>query len=286
MDSKHTVGLHVRIQSDLLQLAQEAIDLNLKILQFFLTKHQSSHYWRLTAKDKDEFKQLSGQHFSHVFIHSSYWINPASGDKKTAAVSKYLLKREIALAKTLGIRHLVLHAGSAKGHLSCTDSTQSKQLGILAIARMLNTILKREDDIMILLENSAHGNRTVGSDLKDFLLLRQELHYPEKIGFCFDTAHAFSYGYDLHDSNALVQLIDTHMGLENVKLIHFNDIEDEQGSMLDRHAFPGRGKIGKDTLAAILNHPRLAAIPKIIEGPSISKTATIELLAEINTWLK
>ncbi|HML19249.1 MAG TPA: TIM barrel protein, partial [Candidatus Dependentiae bacterium] len=71
--------------------------------------------------------------------------------------------------------------------------------GIDELARSLNYVMKYEREITIVLENTTHGNLSVGSDITDFKLLRAKLDYPERISFCIDTAHAYSYGYDLKE---------------------------------------------------------------------------------------
>ncbi len=62
----------------------------------------------------------------------------------------------------------MLHSGSAKG-------AREKSEGIDALAQMLNRLLFHERDIKIILENTAHGNLSVGSDLVDFQQLLQNL---------------------------------------------------------------------------------------------------------------
>ena len=87
---------------------------------------------------------------------------------------------------------LFCHSGSAKG------STHYKE-GVDILARALNILLKQEARIKVVLENTAHGKLTVGSDLTDFYELRQKLDNPERISFCVDTSHAYAYGYDIAD---------------------------------------------------------------------------------------
>jgi deoxyribonuclease IV len=284
LKSNELIGLHLRIKDSLTDLVAEALSLNLATLQFFLVKQQSNHYITLPAKEKAAFLAARATHFKHTFIHSSYWINPASYKKDVFSISRTLLRKELKLAKALEIHNLVLHPGSAKGYPATPNDPQAKQAGIAKLAKMLNTVLKKEDEVKILLENSAHGKRSIGNDLEDFAYLKQLLDFPEKIGFCFDTAHAYSYGYDIHNIPAIIDLMDKTMGLENIKLIHFNDSENTQGSMLDRHAFPGQGTIGSYSLKEFLNHPKLAHLPKIIEGPVASKAITQRILADIQSW--
>ena len=149
---------------------------------------------------------------------------------------------------------------------------------------MLNKILKKEDPITLLLENTTHENKTIGSNLNDFKLLKPLLTQPQKIGFCIDTCHAFAYGYDLEKTDSFVETLDQTMGLKNIKLIHLNDSAKPQGSKIDKHAVPGKGLIGKKILQKIINHKKLKHIPIIIEPPVISNQKIQEMLNNIKEW--
>jgi deoxyribonuclease IV len=281
LSCKHTIGLHLRLKDTLSNIVQEALSYELQSFQFFLVRQKDHKYILLTEEDIHFFLQAK-QHFSqNIFIHSSYWINPATSDKRTFTISKMLLKREIRMAKELEIKYLILHAGSAKGHLPTAQDPLCKIKGIKTLAKLLNSIIRNEHDVTLLLENSAHGKKTIGSDLEDILLLKQELDQPEKLGFCLDTAHAFSYGYELEPIENFIELLDRTMGIKNIKLIHFNDTHDKRGCMLDRHAWPGQGSIGKKALLPFLHHPVFASIPKIIEGPASSRNINVSLFQQI-----
>ena len=53
------------------------------------------------------------------------------------------------------------------------------------------------------------------------------MHVPRlPLGVCFDTAHAFTAGYDIREEDgldALIQKMQKTVGLKNVQAIHFND---------------------------------------------------------------
>jgi len=283
LNCNHRLGLHIPLKDTLTHVAQQAHNLNLRFFQTFLTKQKTKKYLVLSAKDKQAFLALRPS-FTEIFIHSSYWINPGSSDKAVVYLAKKLLKKELALAHELETRYLVLHAGSAKGHRPTAQDPDGKMAGIATVAKVLNSVLKQESNVTILLENSAHGKKTIGSNLDDFITLKELIQYPERIGFCLDTAHAFSYGYPLEPLADFIKHIDATIGMSNIKLIHFNDTNDTLGSKLDRHAFPGSGKIGKSSLQKILHHPLFNPIPKIIEGPAGSKTISSEFLNDICSW--
>ena len=175
---------------------------------------------------------------------------------------------------------MILHPGSATG-------ARSKQDGIDKLARSLNQVMKYEREIKIVLENTTHAKLSVGSDITDFQLLYEKLEYPERISFCIDTAHAYSYGYDLQESgkrNEFINLLETILGINNISLIHLNDTDQPCGSRIDKHALIGEGTIGEDALKKFALDPRLAHIPLILEPPVLPEEQEDAMLQKIRTW--
>jgi deoxyribonuclease-4 len=55
--------------------------------------------------------------------------------------------------------------------------------------------------------------------------------------------------------------------MERLKAIHINDSLNNCGDRKDRHAKIGKGKIGLDAFAHIINHPKLRDLPFYLETP-------------------
>ncbi len=55
------------------------------------------------------------------------------------------------------------------------------------------------------------------------------------------------------------------IGLDKLGAIHLNDSLKPLASGVDRHAHIGRGEIGLGGFAALVNDPRLADVPMILE---------------------
>jgi deoxyribonuclease-4 len=192
------------------------------------------------------------------------------------------LRREITLAKRLEFTHFLLHPGTAKG---ATEKSQ----GIDALAFCLNDMLKKEQDIEIVLENTCQGKLAVGSDIFDFKVLLEKIDMPERIGFCIDTAHAHSFGYNITDDesqDAFIALLDKTISLERIKLLHLNDVHDACGSRKDRHAVIGEGAIGSNALKRFALHPQLQTIPFVLELPDMSVEQEKIAIEAVYTWEK
>ena len=270
------IGLHLRIRNTVEKSVNRAIRLQLPIFQFFFACQIKKSFIRVDDQLIQQFNQWRKDHFEALFVHASYFINLAS--LKYDALP--LLKHEIDLAKQLSCTHVVLHPGSAAGG-------KNKQEGIDSLVRAINEVTKDEQDITLVLENTAHGKKSVGSDIKDFQIILDKLDHPERIAFCIDTAHAYCYGYDIKDDSMREQfilLIDKTIGIERVALIHLNDTDQQCGSRIDKHASIGPGNIGQEALKKFVLHPRLQKIPLILELPLLSEEEEDAMLREVQGW--
>jgi len=270
------VGLHLRLEKSLIDLVHKARRLDLPFFQCFFISRETGKLLRLGREEIKSFVQLRRQYFNQLYLHGSYWINLAS-----VAYNGYrTLERELTIAKKLEFTHMILHPGFAKG-------AQEKSEGIKALARSLNRLLKYERDITIVLENTTHGKLTIGSDILDFKQVLQELDHPEKIAFCIDTSHAYSFGYDMvaaKEQDLFINFLDETIGIERIILIHLNDSKKKLGSRVDQHATIGQGYIGKKSLKRFMMHPKLQHIPVLLELPIVEEEEEQALLKEVCKW--
>ena len=182
-------------------------------------------------------------------------------------------------------KNIYLH-GSYWINLASEFSGNKILLREIELAKKLNKITKTENDMVIVLENSAHGGRSLGGDFHDFSFIKERLDQPEKIQFCLDTAHAYSYGYDIVDSQKrqdFLQLVDKTVGFANIALIHLNDTQQICGSLIDRHENPGTGLLA-DALPGIIDYPPLANVPIILELPVMNEQEELQILDRVRSW--
>ena len=283
MATKRLIGFHIRIKDNYTDLAVYGERLNVPIIQCFLMPKEPKRYLYPKSEDRRSWLDIKKQKFKHVYAHSSYWVVPAIGKKISSKISHSYLQKEITIAKKLEIDSLIIHPGSATGYDPALSIDECKMEGIKALGNMLNDVLKNEPT-HLLLENTAHGNKAVGSDLTDFIKLRPLIKWKTQIGFCLDTAHAYAYGYDVTDTDNFVQLLDETMGIHNIRLIHLNDSDEPLGSKLDKHSSFGEGFIGKEALRRLVNHPKMDHIPLIVEPPPLEPNEMRLLMKELNSW--
>jgi deoxyribonuclease-4 len=163
----------------------------------------------------------------------------------------------------LGIPYLVIHLGSHMG----TGQTS----GLSQLVKAIETAAaKSGGGPVVLLENNAGQKNSIGGNFEELRIILDKLDDPKEFGVCVDTCHLFASGYELRtkaEVDNTLEKFDNIVGLKELKFIHLNDSKGPLGSNLDRHEHIGLGMIGKEGLAAFLNHRAIRGLPVIMETP-------------------
>lgn len=278
-------GSHLSISEGLAHAALEAERLGMDTVQVF-TKNQRQ--WRAKPLDRgtvDEWvRTVEGLGWAgRTVSHASYLINLASPDDDLWAKSVDLMTEEIERCELLAIPFLVHHPGAY--------TAGDAERGLARIAGAYGEIFRRTRGYRTVscLEDTVGSGSNLGRTFEELARLRgliiEATGAPERVGFCLDTCHAHAGGYDLRTrsgAEAVLRELDEVCGLEHVRAIHLNDSKGEAGSRKDRHAHIGEGTIGLGTsaralresgFAAVVNHPRLKTVPKILETPKETSKA-------------
>jgi len=199
-----------------------------------------------------------------VAVHASYLINLASPARTMWQFALRKYAEELRRTDTLGADFLVTHVGSTKGR----DVT----FGIQRVAEAITTVWRRIQPrrAMILIENTAGAGQGLGARLEELRDMLQAIGTRARVGVCLDTAHLFAAGYPIHTDGGFaetLQQIEQRIGWERVHLIHLNDSKVPLGAKVDRHWHIGKGHIGVEGLRRIVRHPRITALPWILETP-------------------
>ena len=92
----------------------------------------------------------------------------------------------------------------------------------------------------------------------------------KRVGVCFDTCHALAAGYELAPLPKYQETFrdfERLIGLSRLKLFHVNDSKKPLGSRVDRHEHLGQGFLGLEPFRLLVNDPRFAKLPMILETP-------------------
>lgn len=232
----------------------------------------------LRIEEGRKLYEKAGWNALQVVVHAPYIINLANSVKEeTAYFGRDFLKEELRRTAAIGSHYLVLHPGA---HLKT-----GVELGTKWIVDGLNDVLDQdESSVMILLEGMAGKGTEIGRTFEELRGIIDGIHKQERVGVCLDTCHLNDAGYDLQDFDALMDEFDSIVGLERLKVFHINDSKNERGAHKDRHENIGKGTIGLNTLAAIVQDPRLEDVVKILETPWVEDEAPYK--EEIDTLRK
>jgi deoxyribonuclease IV len=258
------LGAHMSIAGGIHRAFEHAAKAGCTTLQVFL---KNSNQWkgkRLSGEDRSlylEAQERSG--ISPVVAHSSYLINLASPDPDLYEKSLSSLVDEMMRANFLGIPSLVLHPGSHRG--------SGEKEGISRIASALDRALGQVGPpVRIVLENTAGQGSSVGHRFEQLRAILERTKEAGRIGVCIDTCHAFAAGYDIRTERGFRKTIaefDRLIGSERILVFHLNDCRRELGSRVDRHTHIGQGFLGLEVFRCLVNDPRFAGAPKILETP-------------------
>ncbi len=258
------IGFHAPIAGGLHQALLKSQALGCNAVQLFSRNPRGWRARPLTLEEIARFRALRAETgLSPVVVHCNYLVNLAAADPTIRGKSIASFREEIERAVALGADYLVVHPGSARG--ACEAD------GIRTCAESLRESCDGLDlgSCRLLLENTAGQGACIGhrfEHLGEIIEACPELG----LGVCFDTAHAFTAGYDLRDEDGLaatLEALDREVGLERVRAVHFNDSKADYNSRVDRHWHLGLGHIGGRALGRIARHPQLAHAAFLLETP-------------------
>jgi len=151
-----------------------------------------------------------------------------------------------------------LNQSERLAHLGSMVATVSHEIkSPLGIIRSTSEILERR------IRKVAPGNEHLARII-------DKVEDKERMSVCLDTCHVFAAGYklqDIKDYKATIKEFDQTVGLNKLKIIHFNDSKKPFGSKKDRHEHLGQGELGEEPFRNIMNDRRMNRIPKILETP-------------------
>ena len=257
------LGAHVSIQGGVDTAPARGLAIGATAIQVFT---KTPNQWReptLGAGICAAFRRaVEKSGLRAVISHDSYLINLASPDPRLSARSVAAFTAELRRCRALGIRHVVSHPGNY-----IDDRDLGLRRNAAAYARCLGAV---PGGPMVLLETTAGTGTALGSTFEELARLRAlippGLH--RRIGFCADTCHLYSAGYDLvGDFDAVWARWDRVLGRGSLRALHLNDSKTPFGSRRDRHELIGEGNLGPEPFRRLMTDPRFARVIKILETP-------------------
>jgi deoxyribonuclease-4 len=200
-----------------------------------------------------------------VASHDSYLINLASPKPEAADKSIVAFADELRRCAALSIEYLVVHPGSHLG--------EGIEAGLKRFTANLDRAMAEADtgkQVMVLLETTAGQGTNLGASFEELATIIATSAHPKQLGVCYDTCHTFVAGYDIRTPKAYAKTMgefDRLLGLERLKFFHLNDASKGLGSRIDRHTHIGQGEITVAGFRNLVNDPRFADHPMVLETP-------------------
>jgi len=194
--------------------------------------------------------------------HGSYLVNLAHTDATRTKQAYDAFVDDLKRCERLGITLYNFHPGTDQ----CGDRTKA----IAHLAANINRAHAATSTVITLLETMTSGGNTIGCTFEDLRDIIAQTTNKDRVGVCIDTAHVFTAGYDLRTPEAFTTTMDQFekvVGFKYLRALHLNDSKAPINSHKDLHANIGTGFLGLRAFHNVVNEPRFAGLPLVLETP-------------------
>ena len=260
------IGCHVSISGAISNSVDNAVERECTAFQIFTRNPRGWHAKPITDGEAETFRtklDSSGIERGATCAHMPYLPNLSGSNEEPYRKSVRTLVDEVERCGLLGLPYLVTHLGS---HLGAGEEAGIRRL-VSAYEEAATTV---DNDVTILLENTAGQKNSVGYDFAQLSEILSQLEPAGRFGVCLDTCHAFVSGYDLRTREAAagtMEEFDRAIGYDRLKVLHLNDAKGPLGCNLDRHYHIGLGSIGEEGLGEVVRTANRIDVPIILETP-------------------
>ncbi|MBW2466411.1 MAG: deoxyribonuclease IV [Deltaproteobacteria bacterium] len=260
------LGAHMSIEGGLPMAFERITLVKGQALQIFSKNQRQWRAPELTHAEIEDFNQKWEEWGrGPVAVHDSYLINLANPDEKKANMAVAAFAEEIRRADQLSVPFLIMHPGSHVG--------SGIEQGLTQLTAYLDRAFAMADEarsVTVLLETTAGQGTGLGASFEELAYVLDNSASSHRLAVCFDTCHAFAAGYDIRKAaeyEKTFAAFDRIIGLDRLKFFHLNDSKKGLGSRVDRHEHIGRGEIGLEGFRLLMNDPRFADHPMVLETP-------------------
>jgi len=282
--SRELLGAHVSIQGGVPTAPPRGTLIGATAIQIFT---KTPNQWRepeISPEIAAAFKAaLAESAIQAVVSHDSYLINLASPDPALSARSTTSFRNELERCTRLGVPGVVSHPGN---YIDEHDPGLERNA-----ARITEALRAVPGETMVYLETTAGTGTALGRNFEELATLRDLVgaDVRDRVGFCADTCHLYSAGYDLRTRyDEVWDEWEQRIGLQHLRCLHLNDSKTPFASHRDRHELIAEGSLGPEPFRRIMADPRFAAIPKLLETPKGEDEVTNDrkMLRRLRTYAR
>ena len=260
------IGCHLSASGGYLAMAQTAVSIGANVFQFFTRNPRGGAAKPIDKNDVAAFLKYAGENaIGPILAHAPYTLNAAGAEPRVREFAESVMADDLERLELTPGAMYNFHPGSHVG--------QGAEEGIALISGMLSRILsKKPYSTTVLLETMSGKGSEVGRNFEEIRAVidatESALGSGDILGVCLDTCHVWDGGYDIvNDLDGVLAEFDRVVGLGRLKAIHLNDTMNVLAAHKDRHEKLGKGKLGLDAIARIVNHPKLRDLPFYLETP-------------------
>jgi len=263
------IGAHVSSAGGVHNTVTNAVHVGANAFACFLKSQRKWQNPELSNEHQTLFSAHCKDHKydggAHVVPHGSYLVNLAHTDAARTKQAYDSFIDDLDRCRRLGIKLYNFHPGNSGG-------AESREEAIQHLAKQLNKAHAdaSSGDVVTLLETMASEGNTIGGTFEDLADTIKLVDAKERVGVCLDTCHVFAAGYDLRTPQAFkktMDAFDTIVGFKYLRALHVNDSKAPLDSHRDLHANIGTGFLGLRSFHNLMNEPRLAGLPMVLETP-------------------
>ncbi len=280
MQKYQRVGLHVSAAGGVENAPENAKEFGAEVFQFFSRSPRGGGAPKISDEQAKLFRDRCEAYDFESYIHTPYYINFASKNKRIYHGSINVVREELERGSLLGVKYVVTHMGSAREWVQDKSSTETPKEALEQVVKGLREIFgmrphsalrqaqgEQKFTSKLLLEISAGAGAVIGDTFEELQYLldgvgRKDVHV------CLDTCHLFASGYDLRTKEAIHETMKAfrkEVGISELKLVHVNDSKADLAGRTDRHEHLGQGKIGSTGFKELLKHPDFQKVNFILE---------------------
>ncbi|WP_088105489.1 deoxyribonuclease IV [Halalkalibacter urbisdiaboli] len=271
------IGSHVSIKHGYLHAAKATHALGGKAFQYFPKNPRSLMVKEFSHDDASACLTFCKEQQIKSVAHTPYptKLIPDKREIEDRIIDSIL--NDLHIAEACGSVGIVVHFGTTKT-IEIIEAYQK-------MIEMLNRVLAQWDgQAKLLIENNA-GGTNMGITLEEMVQVRELTDDPSKIGFCFDTCHAFASG--LWNGEDWIQVVEKGEELgyfEHLEVIHMNNSKYPFRSRKDRHANLTKGHISPEQIQMLIHSKALKNKLVILETPKDEGITHQDEISLLNKW--
>jgi len=259
------LGAHMSTSGGVHTAVDRATSIGCTALQVFTKNNNQWSAKPLTDEDIQNYKRkIAEASIAPVVAHDSYLINLCAMNPEILKKSRIAFIDELTRCEQLGIQLLNFHPGAHGG--------AGEEEGIKKIIESLNIAHSETKgfNVLSVVEATAGQGTAVGYKFEHLEKIINGVDEPKRMAVCIDTCHIFAAGYELRTEEGYAKTFrefDDIVGIGRLAAFHVNDSKKGFGAHVDRHEHIGKGMIGTQGFAFLMNDERFNHIPKILETP-------------------